>query len=184
MYLNTRRSRTFPAALRIPLTESSFLGYKRACVSTFSRPIDVLKRLARSAGAGALATGVDLAVLTLLASVLGLGPRAASVPAFIAGGITMFFGQKYFAFRERGKAPSSQMALFAGVQLVGLGLNAALFEGVMRIAPNAQGAYVLVRLATTNIVWLAYSFPVWHLVFRTRNKPNQELLESGIVIDP
>jgi len=79
-----------------------------------------LKRLARSAGAGAVASMVDLAVLTLLASGVGLGPRVASVPAFVAGGIIMFFGQKYFAFRERNPVRGQQVALFVVVQLVGL----------------------------------------------------------------
>ncbi|WP_394840121.1 GtrA family protein [Pendulispora rubella] len=133
-----------------------------------NRPWNVLKRLARSAGAGAFATLADLGVLALLTSGVGLGPRAASIPAFTVGAIVMYFGQKYFAFGERGKVRRAQAMLFAVVQLVGLALNAALFEGVMRFIPGTRPFYLPVRLVTTNLVWLAYSFPVWHLVFRER----------------
>jgi putative flippase GtrA len=128
--------------------------------------IGILKRLARSAGAGAVASMADLAVLTLLASGVGLGPRVASVPAFVAGAVIMFFGQKYFAFRERNPVRRQQVALFAAVQLVGLAINAVLYDLAMRIVPNTPAFYLAARMVTTNIVWLAYSFPVWHLVFR------------------
>ncbi len=126
-----------------------------------------LKRLARSAGAGAVASMVDLAVLTLLASGVGLGPRVASVPAFVAGSVTMFFGQKYFAFRERNGVRGQQALLFAVVQLVGLAINAALYDLAMRVVPNMPVFYLAARMVTTNIVWLVYSFPLWHLVFRS-----------------
>jgi putative flippase GtrA len=129
--------------------------------------------LIRSAGAGALATGVDLATLTALVSLVGLSPRAASVPALVLGGIVMFFGQKRFAFRSASGRTGREAVLFTLVQIGGLVLTALLYDIAMRVAPGAAHDYVLVRLVTTNVVWLAYSFPLWHLVFKTRPLPER-----------
>jgi putative flippase GtrA len=144
---------------------------------------DVVFRLARSAGAGGVATLADLGTLTLLVSGLGVAARNASVPALIVGNVVMFFGQR-LAFRptRREEVPACythagksaggdvrrQIALFAVVQLVGLGLNALAYDLALRALPLAERWYVATRLATTNLVWLGYSFPLWHLVFRAR----------------
>ncbi|HWL87372.1 MAG TPA: hypothetical protein VNO21_16320, partial [Polyangiaceae bacterium] len=77
-------------------------------------------------------------------------------------------GQKYFAFQERNPVRGGQVALFVAVQVVGLAINALLYDAVLRLVPGAASLYVAARLVTTNIVWLGYSFPVWHLVFRAR----------------
>jgi len=37
----------------------------------------------------------------------------------------------------------------------------------MRVVPNTPVFYLAARMVTTNMVWLAYSFPVWHLVFKS-----------------
>jgi putative flippase GtrA len=127
----------------------------------------LLARLVRSAGAGAVATLVDLGVLTALVSLAGVSPRAASVPALVLGAIVMFFGQKRFAFRSRSGPTGREALLFTLVQIGGLVLTALLYEIVMRTVPGATRYYVPARLVTTNVVWLAYSFPLWHLVFKT-----------------
>ncbi len=123
-------------------------------------------RLLRSGAAGAGASIVDLAVLTGLVQLGGVSPRAASVPALIAGGIVMFFGQKYLAFRGRTGSVARELLLFTAVQAGGLVLTGLLFDGTLRIAPGLGHYYVVVRLVTTNVVWLGYSFPLWHWVFR------------------
>ena len=126
----------------------------------------MLTRLLRSGGAGALAAGTDLATLTLLVQVAGVPPRAASVPALALGAIVMFFGQKYLAFKSSGKPSLREMVLFALVQLGGFALTALLFDLLLRVAPLAQAHYVVSRMIVTNVVWLAYSFPLFHFVFR------------------
>ena len=55
----------------------------------------------RSAGVGAVATGVDLLALALLVSAFGLAPRAASLPALALGIAVQFVGNKLFAFGDR-----------------------------------------------------------------------------------
>jgi putative flippase GtrA len=129
----------------------------------------LLLRLLRSAGAGGVATLVDLASLTAMVSLLHLSPRAASVPALTLGSIAMFFGQKHFVFRSRarGGRVAREVVLFAIVQLVGLALNAVLYDGLLRASPLATHWYVAARLLTTNVVWLGFSFPTWHYVFRS-----------------
>jgi putative flippase GtrA len=57
--------------------------------------------LSRSLVAGCAATLSDLAVLTLLVSVLHWSPRDANVPALLVGGVVNFFGNRNFAFRAQ-----------------------------------------------------------------------------------
>jgi putative flippase GtrA len=127
----------------------------------------IAMRLLRSAGAGAVSTAVDLTALTLLIEVAKWSPRAANIPALILGGITMFIGQKYFAFRAHGDV-KKELALFVLVQAGALLLNGFLFDLGMRLSPLFARYYLFVRMAVGNVVWLGYSFPLWHLVFKQR----------------
>lgn len=126
----------------------------------------LLMRLVRSGAAGAGASVADLALLTGLVQLGGVAPRAASVPALVAGGVVMFFGQKYLAFRSQGRSMARELLLFTAVQIGGLALTGLLFDYSLRLMPSFERYYVVVRLVTTNIVWLFYSFPLWHWVFR------------------
>jgi putative flippase GtrA len=137
-------------------------------------------RLLRSAGAGGAATLVDLAFLTGLVSLAGVSPRAASVPALVLGNVVTFFGQKYFAFRAPKGRPGAQAMSFVLVEGGGFVLNLLLFELVLRLLPAATLHYALTRLLTTNAVWLLYSFPLWHLVFRPKaaEKPAESARRS------
>ena len=125
-------------------------------------------RLLRSAAAGAAATLVDLAFLTGLVSLAGMSPHAASVPALVLGNVVTFFGQKYFAFQGQRAHAAGQAVRFVLVEGGGFVLNVLLFELVLRLLPGATLHYALTRLLTTNAVWLLYSFPLWHLVFRPK----------------
>ncbi len=123
-------------------------------------------RLLRSLLAGAAATLVDLAVLAVLVSGLGVAPRVANVPALVAGGVVAFFGNRHFAFRA-GDGPLAKQAVGYGVvEIVALALNGVLFELVMRALPGHPGWYAAVRLVTSHVVYLAWSYPMWRLVFR------------------
>jgi putative flippase GtrA len=140
----------------------------RAAVDTqlATRVKAIALRLLRSAGAGAVSTAVDLSALTLLIEVAKWTPRTANVPALVLGGITMFIGQKYFAFRAHGDV-KKEIALFVLVQAGALLLNGFLFDTAMRL-PLFAHYYLFVRMAVGNVVWLGYSFPLWHLVFKQR----------------
>ena len=128
----------------------------------------MIARLVRSGAAGALAAGADLLALAGLVQLAGVSPRAASVPALLLGAVVMFFGQRHLAFRARGGAIGRQLLLFALVQLGGLALTALLFELTLRWLPGLSSSYLVLRLVTTNAVWLLYSFPLWHWVFRVK----------------
>ncbi len=125
-------------------------------------------RLLRSAGAGVVATLVDLGLLSALVQLFGMSPRAASVPALLVGNVLAFYGQKYLAFRSPSAQTGREALSFAAVEGGGFLLNASLFELAMRALPVAFAHYVIVRLLITNGVWLFYSFPLCHLVFRPK----------------
>jgi putative flippase GtrA len=126
----------------------------------------VFVRLLRSGGAGALAAGTDLATLTVLCELCGVSPRAASVPALTLGTIAMFFAQKYLAFQSRATPSGRELVLFALVQAGGYGLTLVGYDAALQFVPWLAGHYVIARMIVTNLVWLAYSFPLWHCVFR------------------
>jgi putative flippase GtrA len=131
----------------------------------------VLARLIRSGGAGAIAAGSDLLTLTLLVQAFEVSPRVASVPALVLSAIIMFFGQKYLAFQSNGKPSLREVWLFALVQIGGLVVTAFLFDLLLRSVPLSSKHYVISRMIVTNAVWLGYSFPLWHLVFRKPGSP-------------
>lgn len=124
-------------------------------------------RLARSGGAGLVATLADLACLRGLAAV-GVSPRVASAPALTLGTLVMFFAQKYFVFESKGRPERREIVLFGLVQAGGYVLTIALYDGALRFIPWFEAHYLVARLLVTNLVWLGYSFPLWHWVFRPR----------------
>jgi putative flippase GtrA len=124
-------------------------------------------RVLRAFLAGGAATLADVAVLAVLVSVIGLAPRVASIPALLAGGVVNFLGNRHFAFRATEGSLARQAVLYTMVELAALAGNGALFDVVMRLLPASLAwAYVPVRLVTSHIVFLAWSYPLWRLVFR------------------
>ena len=128
--------------------------------------VSELKRLLRAGGAGLAATLADLAVLTLLVSGLHLDPKIASFPALLVGGTVNFFGNRHFAFRAASGHLGKQAFGYTIVEIVALALNAVLFDAVLRLAPVTAGAYWLVRLITSHLVFLCWSYPLCRKVFR------------------
>ena len=129
---------------------------------------DLVIRLARSGGAGALAAGADLVTLTALCELFGVEPRIASIPALTVGTIVMYFAQKYLAFQSTARPSGRELLLFTLVQAGGYGLTLVAYDLALRLVPWLGVHYVLARLVVTNLVWLGYSFPLWHWVFRGR----------------
>ena len=124
-------------------------------------------RIVRAFLAGAAATLADVAVLAILVSLVGLAPRVANIPALVVGGIVNFVGNRHFAFRATSGSLAKQAALFAIVELAALAANGILFDVVMRLLPvHLAWAYVPVRLVTSHVVFLAWSYPLWRFVFR------------------
>lgn len=124
-------------------------------------------RILRALLAGGAATIADVATLALLVSVVGLAPRLASIPALIVGGVVNFVGNRHFAFRAAQGSLARQAVLYAIVELAALAANGLLFDVVMRLLPPGLAwAYVPVRLVTSHLVFLAWSYPLWRFVFR------------------
>lgn len=128
----------------------------------------VLLRLVRSGGAGAVATVADLLALTILKEGFGVPPEVASVPALTLGTVIMFFGQKHFVFQSRGGSVTRELVLFGLVQAGGYVLTLWGYAAALRFFPWLAVHYVVARLVVTNLVWVGYSFPLWHWVFRAR----------------
>jgi putative flippase GtrA len=132
------------------------------------RLTDRLTTLLRSGVVGLAATGADLLVLTLLVEVAHLHPRAANVPALLVGGFVNFLGNRIYAFRAKEGNAAAQAVGYTAVEGVALALNGVLYDAVLRWMPVTDAYFWLVRLITTNVVFVAWSYPLWRRVFRVR----------------
>jgi putative flippase GtrA len=121
-------------------------------------------RFVRSLLAGGLATAADLATLFVLVSLLHLPPREANVPALLAGAAVQFFANRHFVFRARDGSLARQAMLFVVVETMALLLNGILYDRAMRLV--APALYAVVRLVTSNVVYVGFSYPLWRFVFR------------------
>ncbi len=131
-----------------------------------------LRTLARSALAGGAATLADLAVLFLGVSAFGLSARLASLPALVAGGVVNFYGNRHFAFRAQGGSLSRQASLYALTEIIALVLNGLLFDLAVRSLHPSTAIAMAVRLVTTNLVFVGFSYPIWRKVFRVEPRPS------------
>jgi putative flippase GtrA len=129
-----------------------------------------LKTVARSGVAGLAATAADLATLAILVELAHWHARTANIPALLVGGIVNFVGNRSYAFHARAGNAAKQAVGYSVVEGVALGLNGLLYEAALRLIPSAESVFWLVRLLTTSVVFLAWSFPLWRRVFRVRNK--------------
>jgi len=136
-----------------------------ATLPTPPTPLARLARFLRAGIAGAAATLVDVATLAILVTGLHVDARAASLPALVAGGLANFIGNRHFAFRAQEGSLARQAVLYTLVEVFALAANALLYDTVLRTWPDARHAYWLVRLATSHLVFLAWSYPLWRRVF-------------------
>jgi len=120
-------------------------------------------RLFRSLGVGALASAVDFLGLVCLVEVLGLEAVEANVPALLLGALIQFIGCRHWVFRASTEELAPQAMGFAVVEVLTLVLNGLVFH-VLLTAFSAP--YALARPVGTFLVFVAFSYPSWHLVFR------------------
>ena len=131
-------------------------------------------RLVRSLLAGGVATFVDVAVLAIATSALRIPARPAGVVALLAGAAVAFWTQRTLAFRAvRPGTTGIQLARFVVAELLAVALNALFYDTVLRLHPSLEASCVAVRLVTSHLVFLFYSFPVWHWVFRPQLAPEE-----------
>lgn len=128
------------------------------------RPASVWRFL-RAGIAGSAATLVDLGVLSLLVQIGHWDPRTASIPALLAGGIANFLGNRHFAFRAAQGSVARQALLYTVVEVIALALNGVLYDTALRTMPVAAHGYWAVRLVTSHLVFVCWSYPLWRRVF-------------------
>jgi putative flippase GtrA len=80
---------------------------------------------------GAIGTAVHYAVLVLGVALFGIGPVIASSCGAVLGAVTNYLLNYRFTFRSK-KAHSEALVKFFVVAAVGLGINAALVDVVIR----------------------------------------------------
>jgi len=119
-------------------------------------------RLARSLLVGGAATLVDLGVLALLVELAHLPALVANVPALLAGALVQFLGCRYFVFRADGGDVRKQAGGFAAVELATMVLNGLAFHALVA---GLHVPYVVARPLGTFLVFVAFSYPMWRLVF-------------------
>lgn len=129
-----------------------------------------LRTFLRSLITGGIATITDMTLLAFAVGVLHVSPRAANVPALLAGAIAQFFGNRHFAFRASKGKLGRQAVLFGLTEAVALGLNAILYNAVATFFPLTTLTAVVARALTTNAVFLCWSYPVWKRVFSVRTE--------------
>jgi hypothetical protein len=86
--------------------------------------------------------------------------------------VANFIGNRIYAFRARRGNVGTQALGYSAVEIVALGLNGLAFDTVLRFLPSVAHFFWLVRLGTTNLVFLLWSYPLWAKVFRVREVPN------------
>lgn len=119
----------------------------------------------RSALAGGAATLADLATLAVLIA-CGVPARVASLPALLVGGAVNFQGNRHFAFRASTGSLRRQLGLYVITEAIALALNGLLYDLALRALHPGTAGVLVVRLVTQNLVFVAFSYPLWRRVFR------------------
>jgi len=112
------------------------------------------------------ATVVDVLALVLLVRA-GMAANVASIPALATGVLIQFGGSKLFTFEDHSPAWAKQGFLFLVVEAAAFVLNLALFDIALRVI---HLPLAVLRLASTSVVYFAFSLPLWSLVFKPVRK--------------
>lgn len=128
----------------------------------FSSLRRIARTFTRSAAVGLVATAVDLGVLALIVGALHRSPTLANVPGLLAGAAVQFWGNKYFAFEDRSPVVLAQATGFGAVTALTFLLNALGYELVVN---TFAVHYLLARPLSEVLVYVGFTFPLWHRVF-------------------
>jgi putative flippase GtrA len=123
--------------------------------SPYARPLAGTFR--RSAVVGALVITLDVLLLGVLVEDFGVTAARANLPALGLGLLAMFFGNKYFAFRDHSDRVASQGFAFLLVAAAAVASNAALFH---LIGPVAGASWPVARAVASTLTYfgLVYRF--------------------------
>lgn len=125
-----------------------------------------LWRFVRNCVAGSVASLCYFAVYLPLRHWAGIPQTAADNIGLIVGAVVQFLGCRYFVFRARAGHLGKQAAGFLLVEVFTLLLNMLALWLLRLLMPPAVGQHDALALASTFLVFVVFSYPVWHLVFK------------------
>lgn len=123
-------------------------------------------RFLRNCLTGGVATGVYFATYLPLHHWAQWPQSVADNLGLLVGAAVQFVGARYFVFRARQGKLHRQIAGFALVELATLLANMGALWAGRSLLPGAYGQSDLLVLATSFTVFVGFSYPAWHLVFR------------------
>ncbi len=130
-------------------------------------------RFGRNALTGGLATLTYFALYLPLYKGLGLDQSLSDDIGLSAGAVVQFVGCRYYVFRAQDGSLRRQLLGFVVAELLTLGANIGVLRFARSALPPWAGESSFLALASTFLVFVGFSYPVWHLVFR-----NEETAES------
>jgi putative flippase GtrA len=123
----------------------------------------ILERFGRATVVGVVATLTDLGILTLLVEVAGVSEVIANWPSLFVGVTIQFLGAKYAVFKAAGGSWARHVSGFLIAEVGTYVLNGIAFHLLVTLTPVP---YVVARLIGTFLVFIGFSYPVWHWVFK------------------
>lgn len=128
-------------------------------------------RFLRNCVTGLVATAGYFAVYAPLYWWLHLPQWVADNAGLVVGAVLQFVGARYFVFRATGGRLRTQIPAFILAELATLLLNMGLLALLRLVLPPAIATADWLVLASSFVVFAGFSYPIWHLVFRSRTTP-------------
>ncbi|MCB9894819.1 MAG: GtrA family protein [Planctomycetes bacterium] len=133
-------------------------------------------RFVRNCITGGAATGIYFAVYLPLHLLLHLNQSLADNVGLLVGAGVQFVGARYFVFRARQGKLHKQLAGFVLAEAATLLMNVLMLWLGRTLLPERIAHSHLLVLVTSFAVFACFSYPAWHLVFRT---PKEEAAPGG-----
>lgn len=125
--------------------------------------VERIKRFARSAVVGIVATIADFAVLGLCVGLLRMPDWVGKVFSLSAGTSIQFIGSRHYAFRAQRGRLGRQLKWFVLAEAFAFVLTVVVFRVLVRYL---QVPIVVANLLSGSIVYFGFSYPIWKWVFR------------------
>jgi len=122
-------------------------------------------KLSRSALVGVAATAADFAVLTALVQGAGVPAARANAFSLLVGSAANFLGNRKFTFSAAGAALGPQALRYGLIEVGAYAANTGLYA--LLVGP-LEIQFLIAKPLGTGLVFLFYSYPLWHWVFRKR----------------
>lgn len=126
-------------------------------------------RILRTGLSGVLATAVDVAALVFLVEVAAVSVVLAAFLSAMAGGVTNYLVNKFWAFRDPSPITLKQVTVYAAVSL-----TTALFMALsMQVLSVMMGLpYLVSKAIAASLVFILWTYPAQaRLVFRAVPTP-------------